>query len=91
MKKIIYFLGVSIAISSCASSCLQKSSSEKEVVTSIDSVRFYRTQVDSLKSEIKELEEQLDVAQDILQMREGEISYWGHKYDSCMVILQKRK
>ena len=44
---------------------------------------------DSLKSEliskdsiIFELQDQVEILQDDIQLREGEISYWGQKYDS---------
>ena len=44
---------------------------------------------DSLKSElvskdsiIFELQDQVEILQDDIQLREGEISYWGRKYDS---------
>jgi hypothetical protein len=44
---------------------------------------------DSLKSEliskdsiIFDLQDQVEILQDDIQLREGEISYWGQKYDS---------
>ncbi len=44
---------------------------------------------DSLKSEVLskdsvifDLETQIDILKDEIQLREGEISYWGQKYDS---------
>jgi len=44
---------------------------------------------DSLKSEliskdslILDLEDQIDILQEDIQLRESEISYWGQKYDS---------
>ena len=88
MKKLFLILGCSVILASCASSCV---TSTVESKPNFDSVSFYRHQVDSLKLEIVELYDQLDGAKDELQMREGEISYWGHKYDSCMMVLQKRK
>lgn len=98
MKKITYLFATSLLLVGCANSCMTKSDvvenhmfDIKTQYRSVDSVRYYRTQIDSLKSEIMELEDQLDFSKDLLQMKEGEISYWGHKYDSCMTILQNQK
>lgn len=59
--------------------------------TKMDEVTLLKKQVDSLKSELLEVREQLDFAKDELQFKESEISYWGHKYDSCMRVLEKNK
>lgn len=98
MKKIISISLASVILTGCANSCMTKSHVVENRMfdirtqyRSIDSVAFYRNQVDSLKYEIEELEEQLDISQDLLQVKEGEISYWGHKLDSCIEILNKKK
>lgn len=44
----------------------------------------YRSEVDSLNYEIKSLIKEL-------RYKEREISYWGHKYDSAIVELNKYK
>lgn len=35
----------------------------------------------TLLNKIKELEEENDILRDEIQLREGEISYWGRKYE----------
>ena len=47
--------------------------------------------IDSLNSKITEYEETVEVLGDDLQWKEEEISYWGQKYDSTFVELQKYK
>ena len=42
-----------------------------------------------LKEEVKQLYEYIDVQQEALQLRESEISYWGHKYDSVVYKVKK--
>ena len=92
MKKITYIFVTGLLLVGCASSCMTKSDDVSNKQSDVvDSLVIYKKQVDSLKSEITDLEYQLDILSDELQMREGEISYWGQKYDSCMVILKKRK
>lgn len=88
MKNIFYFIFSTTFLTSCISSCV---TSTTEAKPPFDSVAYYRHQVDSLKLDIIDLYDQLDASQDAIQLREGEISYWGHKYDSCMMILQKKK
>ena len=48
-------------------------------------------EVESLKLEIVDLNSQLEWLRDDLRFKESEVSYWGHKYDSCMTVLSKRK
>ena len=50
--------------------------------TKIDEFTLLKKTIDSLKMEITELNEQIDIMKDELQFKESEISYWGHKYDS---------
>ena len=88
MKKIISISLASVILTGCASSCMTSSKSE---TPKVDSVAFYKNQCDSLRIEIADLKDQLDLAEDAIQLREGEISYWGHKYDSCMLILNNGK
>ena len=57
----------------------------------MDEITILKKRIDSLKLENMELKEQLDFAKDELQYKESEISYWGHKYDSCMMVLEKNK
>lgn len=47
--------------------------------------------IDSLNSKITEYEEAIEVLGDDLQWKEEEISYWGQKYDSTKIELQKYK
>ncbi len=89
MKKNTFILLSAIILSGCASSCV--TSTQKSDSVRVDSLAIYKAKIDSLNLEISDLYDQLDAAQDELQMREGEISYWGHKYDSCMTVLLKNK
>lgn len=70
MKKII--LLVTIFVYSCSCSKL----------TEISSPMNLKKENDSLKLVIIELQEEIDFLKDELRFKEGEISYWGHKYDS---------
>lgn len=70
MKKII--LLVTIFAYSCSCSKL----------TEISSPMNLKKENDSLKLVIIELQEEIDFLKDELRFKEGEISYWGHKYDS---------
>jgi len=47
--------------------------------------------VASLNAKITEYEDEVEVLGDDLQWKEEEISYWGQKYDSTFVELQKYK
>lgn len=47
--------------------------------------------IDSLNAKITEYEEAVEVLGDDLQWKEEEISYWGQKYDSTFIELQKYK
>jgi hypothetical protein len=88
MKKLVILLTSSSLLVSCASSCM---TSSKPDTAKIDSVAVYRLEVESLRLENEELKSQLNWLRDDLRFKESEVSYWGHKYDSCMTILQKRK
>lgn len=46
--------------------------------------------IDSLNQEIVTNEETINILRDEIQFREGEISYWGHKLDSCMGVYEKK-
>jgi len=54
-------------------------------------VRILKNQIDSLKMEIVELKDQNDNMKDLLRVKEGEVSYWGHKYDSLRDSVNKVK
>jgi len=47
--------------------------------------------IDSLNAKITEYEDAVEFLGDDLQWKEEEISYWGQKYDSTFVELQKYK
>lgn len=47
--------------------------------------------IDSLNSKIQDYEDAVETMGDELQWKEEEISYWGQKYDSTFVELQKYK
>ena len=46
--------------------------------------------IDSLNNEIVTSEETINILREEIQFREGEISYWGHKLDSCMGVYEKK-
>ncbi len=87
MKKTIYTLALVTSLSSCVTN---PDTVENQKSTS-DSVSYYRNRCDSLELRIQDLNEQISILEDGIQLREGEISFWGQKYDSCMTILKKRK
>jgi hypothetical protein len=70
------------------SSCI---TTTKPELNKVDSIAMYKMEVESLRLENEELKSQLNWLRDDLRFKESEVSYWGHKYDSCMTILQKRK
>jgi len=77
-KKIIFIITVCLFLIGCKTK-------EKQQIAEL------KMKVDSLNYEIVELNDRINVMNDELQIREGEISYWGHKYDSCMTILKTKK
>ena len=62
--------------------------SEEPKISSVDSLRNVIDQKDSI---IEEFEYQVYEMNDEIQMREAEISYWGRKYDSTMIVISKFK
>lgn len=88
MKKLLFIITSSGLLVSCASSCI---TTTKPELNKVDSIAMYKMEVESLKLEIVDLNSQLEWIRDDLRFKESEVSYWGHKYDSCMVILSKRK
>ena len=54
-------------------------------------VKSLKHQIDSLKMEISELKDQNNILVDLLRSKEGEISYWGHKYQSLSDSINKVK
>ena len=62
--------------------------SEEPKISSVDSLENVIDQKDSI---IEDLEYQVDIMSDEIQVRESEISYWGRKYDSTMIVISKYK
>ena len=62
--------------------------SEEPKISSVDSLENVINQKDSI---IEDLEYQVEIMSDEIQMRESEISYWGRKYDSTMIVISKYK
>ncbi len=62
--------------------------SEEPKISSVDSLRNVIDQKDSI---IEDLEYQVEIMSDEIQVRESEISYWGRKYDSTMIVISKYK
>ena len=62
--------------------------SEEPKISSVDSLENVIDQKDSI---IEEFEYQVYEMNDEIQMREAEISYWGRKYDSTMIVISKYK
>ena len=58
--------------------------------TKDNEVILLKSKIDSLNIEITQLYEEIDSMRDELQYREGEISYWGHKYDSIVEVVKKK-
>ena len=64
----------------CSCRCTQPSQTEVILQNKYDSLSKV------LKEEryfIAEQEVQIQILKDEIQFRESEVSYWGHKYDSC--------
>ena len=61
---------------------------EEPKISSVDSLENVIDQKDSI---IEEFEYQVYEMNDEIQMREAEISYWGRKYDSTMIVISKYK
>lgn len=70
MKKIILL----VTLFACSCSCTK--------LTEVNPSVNLKRENDSLKLVIIELQEEVDFLKDELRFKEGEISYWGHKYDS---------
>ncbi len=62
--------------------------SEEPKISSVDSLRNVIDQKDSI---IEDLEYQVEIMSDEIQVRESEISYWGRKYDSTIIVISKYK
>lgn len=62
--------------------------SEEPKISSVDSLTNVINQKDSI---IEDLEYQVEIMSDEIQVRESEISYWGCKYDSTKIELNKYK
>jgi hypothetical protein len=62
--------------------------SEEPKISSVDSLENVINQKDSI---IEDLEYQVEIMSDEIQVRESEISYWGRKYDSTMIVINKYK
>lgn len=78
MKKIALVL-LAISIIGCGS---------KREISKDEEILSLRKKVDSLKFEISDLDQQIEILQEAISVREGEISYWGHKYDSLKIIIE---
>ena len=75
MKRIT-LLALSISLIGCISN---KDISKDEEITNL------KKKIDSLRTEIVDRDEQIDLLEEGIQLREGEISYLGHKYDSLKI------
>lgn len=75
MKKLFLFLSLILLVG-----CRFIKPSKKELIKNTDSLI---TIIKNQQEQIHELELQIDIMQDELRFKESEISYWGHKYDSC--------
>jgi predicted RNase H-like nuclease (RuvC/YqgF family) len=73
MKTLIIFGLITLFIGGCIHTCTIKE--VKELTHKVDSLEKHTQE---LKKTIKFLDREID-------LRESEISYWGHKYDSCRV------
>lgn len=73
MKTLITIFVSICLIGGCAHTC------------TIKEVKVLQQENDSLKTQIKGLKEHIEFLSNELELRESEISYWGHKYDSCRV------
>lgn len=95
MKKIILTVYLSIFGFACTtekeSLSTQLASCKIQNDSLMRRVQSLKHQIVVKDSLIEEQEVQLQIMQDELQFRESEISYWGHKYDSCIMVLKKRK
>lgn len=72
MKKII--LLVTIFAYSCSGT----------KTTKVSELDLLKKENDSLKQAVIELQEEVNILKDELRFKEGEVSYWGHKYDSLL-------
>lgn len=78
MRKLILFCSV-LFLSSCCNTAMYE-----------QKISDLSKKIDSLNIEIVTSEETIDILREEIQMREGEISYWGNKLDSCMGIYEKK-
>lgn len=78
MKKII-LLSLPLLLIGCNS---KKEIANEELILDL------RKKIDSLKTEIANRDEEIDLLEEGIQLREGEISYWGHKYDSLKIKIE---
>ena len=77
-----------LVITSC-NTC--KKTTQDVVVVEDSMVKSLKHQIDSLKIEIDDLKDQNNIVVDLLRSKEGEISYWGHKYQSLSDSINKVK
>lgn len=52
--------------------------------TKVSELDLLKKENDSLKQVVIELQEEVNILKDELRFKEGEVSYWGHKYDSLL-------
>lgn len=76
MKKIALLMLLTTILIGCNS---KKEIANEELVLDL------KKKIDSLKNEILDRDEQIELLEEGIQLREGEISYWGHKYDSLKI------
>jgi len=68
--------------------CTQPTQNEITLQKKYDSLR----EVLKLERELlQDQEVQIQIMRDELQFKESEISYWGHKYDSCSNYVNYKK
>lgn len=84
MKKMIFLGGLLFFLG-----CKERVSEDKDYLHKQEIARLNK-KIDSLILLVKEYEEEVEGMQDEIQFREGEISYWGRKYDSIKQLRTKK-
>jgi hypothetical protein len=84
MKKILFLGGLLFLLG-----CKERVSESNDYLYKQEIARLNK-KIDSLILLVKEYEEEVEGMQDEIQFREGEISYWGRKYDSIKQLRTKK-
>ena len=77
-----------IVLISCRCTKPSKKEQIERLTYQVDSLTRIAKDQDEM---IDELYDRIDGLNDALQIREGEISYWGHKYDSIVRVKVNKK